>query len=184
MFSIPGIRPHSMSLPKCPLLLSVMNMDTLLWTVHTECHPQVHLHIIVDHNPSIDITAAQPHATVPQIGTKAADLDHDHTTKDTAAKVAINPSEHILGHTIETTGALRGVVHANSIHTCIHTTPAMTPHIEDPPLIEAHQPIHKIAVDHALGQPISQLRKPPIKIHLIPEDPTETHTIKGIKESP
>ena len=59
----------------------------------------------------------------------------------------------------------------------------MTPHTKDPPLIEVHQPIHKIAADHALGQPIGQLRKPHIRIHPIPEDPTEIHTIRRIQES-
>ena len=98
--------------------------------------------------------------------------------------VTINPSEHILGHTTEATGDIAGVVHANSIQTLIHTALAATPYIEDPPLIEAHQPIHEIIVDHALSQPIGQLRKPPTKIHPIPEDPTEIHTIKGIQESP
>ena len=86
-----------------------------MWIVHTEYHPQVHLHIIIDHNPGIEITTAQPHATIPQIGTEAADLDHNHTTKDTTTTVAINPSEHILDHTTETTGDISGVVHTNSI---------------------------------------------------------------------
>ena len=142
------------------------------------------MHIIIYHNPGIDITAAQPHATVPWIGTEAADLDNNHTTNDTTAKVTINPSEHILGHTTETTGDIRGVVHTDRIQTLVHTTLAATLHIKDPPLIEAHQPIHKIIVDHTLGQPIGQLRKPHIKIHPIPEDPVEKHTIRGIQESP
>ena len=77
-----------------------------------------------------------------------------------------------------------GVVHADSIQILLHTTPATVPHIKDPPLIEAHQPIHEIAADHALGQSIGQLRKPRIKIHPIPEDPTEIHTIRGIQTSP
>ena len=50
-----------------------------------------------------------------------------------------------------------------------YTSLTMTPHTEDPPLIEAPQPIHKIAADHALSQPIGQLRKPHIRIHPIPE---------------
>ena len=62
----------------------------------------------------------------------------------------------------------------------------MTPHTKDPALIEAHQPIHEIAADHAhaLGQPIGQLRKPHIRIHPIPEDSMEIHTIKGVQEPP
>ena len=60
----------------------------------------------------------------------------------------------------------------------------MTPCTEDDPLIEAHQPIHEVAAGHALGQPIGQLRKPPIKIHPISEGPTVIHTIRGIQESP
>ena len=43
----------------------------------------------------------------------------------------------------------------------------MTPHIKDPPLIEAHQPIHEIAADHTLNQPIDQLRNPCVSIHPI-----------------
>ena len=162
---------------------SVMNTDTLLWIVHTEYHPQVHLHVITDHNPGIDIITAQPHTTISQIGTEAVDLNHNHATNDTTAKVTITPSEHALGHTTETTGDLT-VVHADSIQTLIHTALAMTPHIKDPPLIEAHQPIHEIAADHTLSQPIGQLRKPHIKIHPIPEGPTEIHTIREIQESP
>ena len=60
----------------------------------------------------------------------------------------------------------------------------MTPCMKDLPLIEAHWPIHEITVDHALSQPIVQLRKPHVKIHLIPEDITKIHTIRGIQESP
>ena len=51
----------------------------------------------------------------PKIGTEAVDLNHNHTTDDTTAKVNINPLEHILGHNTETTGDIAGVVHANSI---------------------------------------------------------------------
>ena len=109
-----------------------------MWIVLTEYHPQVHLHIIIYHNPSIDITTAQPHTTIPQIGTEAVDLNPNCTTKDTTAKVPINPLEHILGHTTETTGDITGVVHTENIQTFIHTALAMSPHIEDPPLIEAH----------------------------------------------
>ena len=153
-----------------------------MWISHTEYHPQVHLHIIIDHNPGIDITTAQPHASIPQIGTEAAGLDHNHTTKDTTAQVTINPLEHILGHITETTGDITGVVHADSIQTLTHTMLGMTPHTENPPLIEAHQPIHEITADHTLSQPIGQLRKPPIKVHPIPKDPMEMHTIRGIQE--
>ena len=60
----------------------------------------------------------------------------------------------------------------------------MTPCIKDSSLIEAYQPIHEITADHALSQPIGQLRKPHIRIHPIPEDPTEIHTIRSIQESP
>ena len=81
----------------------------------------------MDHNPGIDITTAQPHATISQIGTEAADLDHNHTTEDTTAIVIINPSEHILGHPTETTGDIVGVVHANSIQTLLHITLTTAP---------------------------------------------------------
>ena len=155
-----------------------------MWIVHTEYHPQIHLHIITDHNPDINITIVQPHATIPQIGTEAVDLDSNPTIEDITAKGTINPSEHILGHTTETTGDITGVGHADSIQTLLHTAHTMTPCTKDPPLIEAHQPIHEIAADHTPGQPIGQLRKPHIKIHPIPEDPTEIHTIRGIQESP
>ena len=127
---------------------------------------------------------AQPHTTVLQIGTEAADLDHNHTTEDTTAKVTINPSEHVLGYTRETTGDISGVVHADSIQTLIHTALNMTPCTKAPPLIEVHQAIHDITADHTLSLPIGQLRKPHIRIHPIPEDPMEIHTIRGIQESP
>ena len=155
-----------------------------MWIVHTEYHTQVHLHIIIDHNPCIDITAAQPHATILQIGTEEVDLDHNHTIESTAAKVTIPSAEHILGHTTETTGDLTEVAHADSILTLQHTTLAMTPHIKDPPLIEAHQPILGIAADHALSQPIGQLRKLHIRIHPIPKDLTIIHTIRRVPELP
>ena len=100
--------------------------------VHTENHPQVHLHVIIDHNPGIDITMGQPHAT------KEVDLDHNHTIESTTAKDAITPVEHILAHTTETIGDLTEVAHTNSIPTVLHTTITVTPHIEDPPLIEDH----------------------------------------------
>ena len=136
----------------------------------------------MDHNLSIDITTAEPHVTIPQIGTEAVDLDHNPTTKDTTANMTINPSEHFLGHTTETTGDLTGVVHADCIQTLLHTTLTVTPHIKDPPLIEAHQTIHKITADRARGQPIGQLRKPHIRIYPIPEDPTKMHTIRENQE--
>ena len=60
----------------------------------------------------------------------------------------------------------------------------MKPHKKDPPLIETHQPIHVITADHTLSQPIGQQRKPHIRIHPIPEDPTEIHKIRGIQVSP
>ena len=58
----------------------------------------------------------------------------------------------------------------------------MTPHTKDPPLIEAYQPIHEIAEDPTLSQPIGQLRKPHIRIHPILEDPMEIHTVRGIQD--
>ena len=142
--------------------------------VHMEYHPQVHLHIIIDHNPSVDITTAQPHATVLQIGTEAADLrsqSHHWRYCNQWSQPWILQST-FLGHTTEATGDIAGVVHtANSIQTLIHTALApQHPALKDPPNIEAHQPIHKITADHALIQPIGQLRKPPIKIHPIPDD--------------
>ena len=155
-----------------------------MWIVHIEYYPQVHLHVIIDHNPGIDITTAQSHATVLQIGTEEVDLDHNHTTEGTTAKVTITPSEHVLGHTTGTTRELTEVVHANSILTLIHTALTVTPHIKNPPVIEAHLPIHRIAANHTLGQPISQLRKPHIRIHPNPEDPTEIHSIRRTQESP
>ena len=151
-----------------------------MWIVHTEYHPQVHLHIIIDHNPGIDITTAPHHSTILQIGTEEVDLDHNHTIEGTTAKVAITPAEHILGHTTETTRELTEVVHPNSIPVLLHAILTMTPNIKDPPFIEAHQTIHEIAADHALDQPIGQLRKPHTRIHPIPE----IHTMKGIQESP
>ena len=57
----------------------------------------------------------------------------------------------------------------------------MTHHIKDPPLIEAHQPIHGITTDHTLSQPIDQIRKPQFRIHPIPEDHTEIHAIMATK---
>ena len=157
--------------------LSAMIMDT-------EYHPQVHLHIIIDQNPGIDSTTAWPHTTVLHIGTEEVDLDHNHTTEGTTAKVAITPSEHILGHTTETTGDLTEVVHINSITTLLHMALTTTSHFEDPPLIEAQLSIHEITANHALSQPIGQLRKPHIRIDPIPEDHTEIHTIRRIQESP
>ena len=155
-----------------------------MWIVHTEYHPQVHLHNIIDHNPGIDITTAQPHTTVSQIGTEAVDLNHNHTTNVTLARVTINPPQHVLGHNTETMGGIAGVVHTDSIQTPIHTTLAVTPCTKDPPLIETLQPIHEITADHALSQPIGQLRKLHIRIHPIPEDPTEIHTIRETQETP
>ena len=139
-----------------------------MWIVPTEYHPHALLHVIIDHIVSIDITTAQPHATIPQMGTEAPDLDHNHTTEDTAARVTINPSEHVLGHTTETTGDITGVVQVNSIPTLLHTTVTMTPSTDEALLIEGCQPIHEIAANHALGQPIGQVRKPHIRIHPIP----------------
>ena len=146
--------------------------------------PSGSLYTIIDHNPSMDITTAQLHTTIPQIGIEAIDLNPNDTTEDITAKVTISPSEHVIGHTTETMEDMTGVVHVDSTHTLLHTTLTETPHIEDPPLIEAYQPIHEITAIHTLGQPIGQLRKPHIRIHPIPEDPTDIHTIRGIQESP
>ena len=94
----------------------------------------------------------------------------------------ITSSEHILGHTTEITEDLTEVVHTDSILTFLHTALTMTPHIKDPPLIEAHQHIHKITADHTITQPIGQLRKHYIRIHPTPEDPMEIHTIRRVQE--
>ena len=64
-----------------------------------------------------------------------------------------------------------------------HCSHCNSPH-QNPPLIEALQPIPEITADHTLSQPIGQLRIPYIRIHPIPEDSTEIHTIRGVQESP
>ena len=114
-----------------------------------------------------------------QTDTEAVDQDHNHATKNTTAKVTINPSGHVLCHTTEKTGDIAGVVQGDSIQTLLHTALAATPHTKDPPLIEAHQLIHEITADHTHSR-----SKPPIKIHPIQEGPMEIHTMRGIQESP
>ena len=141
--------------------------------MHIGYHLLVCLHIIADHNPGTDITTDQAHATIPQIGTDAVDPDPNHIIKGTGAKVTITPKEYTLGHIIERARYVIGVFHAESIPTLIHTTLATTPHIKDPPLIKAHQPIHEITADQTLNQSTGQLRKPHIRVHPIPEDPME-----------
>ena len=138
----------------------------------------------MDHNPGIDITTAQPHANILQIGTEEVDIGHNHTIEGTTATVTITPSGHVLGHTTETIGDLTEVVHADSIETLLQTALTTTPCIQDLPLIEAHQPIHGIAANHALNQRIGQLRKPHIRIHSIPEGPMGIHIIRRNQESP
>ena len=116
-------------------------------------------------------------------GTNPVDIDYNHITEDTTAKVTITPTEAILGHTIGTTGDIRGVVCTDHAQTLIHTILAMIPHIKGHLLTGAHQLTHEITADHTLGQHTGQLRKPHIRNHHIPEDPKVTHTLKEIQES-
>ena len=157
-----------------------------MWVAHTEYHPQVLLHVVIDYNPSIDTTTAQLHATVLQIGTEEVDLDHNHTIEGTTATFTITPSEHTLGHT---TGNKRKP-HRHSSHeqhsdTSTYHSQCDTLH-QSSSSQRSHQPIHDITADHitSLGQPTGQLRKPHIRIHPIPEDPMEIHKIRRTLESP
>ena len=109
-------------------VLSAMNTDTSLWIVHTEYHPQVHLHIIIYHNPSIHTTTAQPCATILQTGTEAVDLNPNPTTEDITAKVAINSSEHVLGHTRDNRRPHRSSSHQQHSNTSTHCSHHDTPH--------------------------------------------------------
>ena len=115
-------------------------------------------------------------------GTNAVDPDHNHIIKDTASKVAITPTEAVLGHTIGTPGDITGVVHTNPAQTLIPTILAITPHIKGHLHTGAHQLIHEIAADHTFNQHTGQLRKPCIRVHHIPEDLKVTHTLKEIQE--
>ena len=119
-----------------------------------------------------------------QIDTDTVDSYHNHTITDTAAKVTITPTEHVLGHTIGNTGDITGVVHADHTQTLIHDTLTMTPHIEGHPLREAHQLTHENAADHGPNQDNSESRKPCIKIHHIQEEPKVIHTLREIQELP
>ena len=59
----------------------------------------------------------------------------------------------------------------------------MTLHIEGHLHIGAHQLTYEIAADHALDQSTGHLRKNCIRIHQIPEDPKEIHTLEEIQVS-
>ena len=116
-------------------------------------------------------------------GTDTVDPDHNLIIEDTTAKVAITPTEAILGHIIGTTGDITGVVHADHTQTLIHTILTTTPHIKGHLHTGAHQLTHEITADHTLHQHTGQLRKPCIRIHHILEDPKVIHTLKEIKKS-
>ena len=118
-----------------------------------------------------------------KIGTNAVDQDHNHITEATTAKVAITPTEAVLGHTIGTADDITGVIHNAHTQTLIYNVLTMTLHIEGHLHTGAHQLIHKFTADHALHQPTGQLRKSHIRIHHIPEDPKVIHTLKEIQES-
>ena len=77
---------------------------------------------------------------------------------------------------------ITGVLHNTHIQTLISTFLTAILHIEGHLLTEAYQLTPKIAADHTLDQPTGQLRKPPIRIHHIPEDPMVICTPKGIQE--
>ena len=111
-------------------------------------------------------------------GTNTVDPDHNHIIEDTAAKVTITPTKAILGHTIGTGDDITGGIHDAHTQTLIYTILTMTLHIEGHLHTGAHHLTHEITADHALDQPTSQLRKPCIRIHHIPEDPKVMHTLK------
>ena len=116
-------------------------------------------------------------------GTNAVDPDHNCITENTTAKVAITPTEAILGHTIGTADDITGVIHDAHTKTFIYTILTTTLHIEGHLHTRANQLTHKITADYALDQPTGQLRKLCIRIHHIPEDPKVIHTPKEIQES-
>ena len=138
--------------------------------------PSVHLHITTDHNLDINTPIGQLHATITMTDTDAVGLDHNPILTDTVATVPMIPTEAALGHTIGIADNITGVLHNAHTQALISTILSVTLHIE------AHQPTHKIAADHAPNQPTSQLQKPCIRIHHIPEDPIVIHALKEIQE--
>ena len=78
---------------------------------HTVYLFQVHLHVSTDHNLNIDTPMDPPHNTVTKTGTNAVDPDHNHIIENTAAKITINPTEAILGHSKGTADDITGVIH-------------------------------------------------------------------------
>ena len=114
--------------------------------------------------------------------TDALGLCHNPILTDTTATVAMIPTEDAPGHIIGTADNITGVLHDAHTQMLISTVLAVTLHIEGHLLIEAHWLTHEITADHALDQPTGQLRKPHIRIHHIPEDPTVIHTLKEIQE--
>ena len=107
-------------------------------------------------------------------------LDHNPILADTTATVTMIPTEAIPGHITGTTDDITGIFHDIHTQVYIHTVLTMTLHIEGHLHTGAHQLPHEIAADHTLDQPTGQLRKPYIRIHHIPEDPTVIQTLKEI----
>ena len=107
-------------------------------------------------------------------------LGHNPILTDTTATAAMIPTKDTPGHKIGTTENITGVLH--DTQKLISTIFTMTCHIEGHLLTGAHWLTDEITADHALNQPTGQLRKPHIRIHHIPEDPTVIHALKEIPE--
>ena len=114
--------------------------------------------------------------------TDAVGLDPNPILTDTTATVTMIPTEDAPGHIIRTTDNITGVLHDAHTQMLISTILTMTLHIEGHLLIDGHWLIHEIEDDHTLDQPTGQLRKPHIRIHHIPEDPSVICAIKELPE--
>ena len=133
-------------------------------------HLQVQLHATTDQNPIVAGTLDQPHTTMTKTGTDTVGLDHNPIPTDTTAKVTMNPTEDVPGHTTGITDDNTGVVDDAHTQALIHIILTITHHIADHLHIGALQLTPETTADHPLDQPTNPPQKPHTMLHHIPED--------------
>ena len=107
-------------------------------------------------------------------------LGHNPILADTTATATMIPTEDAPGHIVGTAENITGVLH--NVQMLISTVLTTTLYIEGHLLTEAPWLTHVITADHALDQPTGWLRKPCIRIHHVPENPTVICSLKEIQD--
>ena len=141
-------------------------------------HPQAHLHIITEKDPTPDITLDHPLNTATRTGTDIADQGHSHILTYIEVIISITCTEVIPDLTIDAT---IGILH-NTLTPAL-TIIAVTHHMADHPHIGVLWHTQETTADTNHNLHIDPVRKHNIKLHLDIAVPQQNLRVEGIPES-